>query len=356
VSPAGPADTGGPGAAAAAAGPADGGPTDGGRESACSKCGAAIGADGYCEQCGRRRADERDHVEVELAGVSGVSDKGLRHHRNEDAMALTVVPAGAAAAAPTVVAVVCDGVSSSPHPEEASAAAAETGASALADALGAGEEPEAATLAAARRAAEAVAGLAPGAPGGSGAAAGRAARGGHAPACTYVSAVVSADTVTVGWVGDSRAYWLGSGREGVQPSTRLTRDDSWATYMVSLGVMSEEEAANSSRAHTLTGWLGADAEAVEVHHASFTPGGPGVLLVCSDGLWNYLPDATDLAAAVPDAAARPLAAAQKLVRTALDAGGRDNVTVAVIPFPPTVNPPDPSPDLPPEPPPVRQVE
>ena len=30
----------------------------------------------------------RDHAEVDLGPAAGVSDRGLRHHRNEDAMAL----------------------------------------------------------------------------------------------------------------------------------------------------------------------------------------------------------------------------------------------------------------------------
>src|SRR5690349_9085932 len=55
---------------------------------------------------------------------------------------------------------------------------------------------------------------------------------------------------------------------------------------------------------------------------------PGILLLCSDGLWNYLPDADDLAriCAGHDAAT----AATALVDYALAAGGQDNITVAVL--------------------------
>src|SRR5258707_6663665 len=63
----------------------------------------------------------RDHDEVDLGPAAGVSDRGLRHHRNEDAMALA---AEQAPDGPAVVAVVCDGVSSSARPAEASYAAA----------------------------------------------------------------------------------------------------------------------------------------------------------------------------------------------------------------------------------------
>jgi PPM family protein phosphatase len=57
--------------------------------------------------------------------------------------------------------------------------------------------------------------------------------------------------------------------------------------------------------------------------------GPGCLLLCSDGLWNYLPDAADIARFCTGDAA---ATARALTEFALDAGGEDNITVAVIPI------------------------
>src|ERR1700761_9661959 len=82
----------------------------------------AISAEGYCESCGRKVPSGRDHVELNLELLAGVTDRGLRHPRNEDAMALatTETPAG-----PVAIAVVCDGVSSSPNPEDASLAGAQ---------------------------------------------------------------------------------------------------------------------------------------------------------------------------------------------------------------------------------------
>jgi serine/threonine protein phosphatase PrpC len=287
----------------------------------CTGCGAnAIGEDGYCEQCGLRQPDGTDHVEIEIAGVSaGVSDKGLRHSRNEDAMALAATGDG-------VAAVVCDGVSSSSRPEDASRIAADTGAAALAEARAAGEDPEDATRAAVHRAGGAVAGLVGGAE--------TTQPTGEPPSCTYVSALTHGRSVTVGWIGDSRAYWLPADGGG----DRLTDDDSWAGQMVTSGAMTEAEAERHPNAHVITGWLGADAPTLDPHVRTFTPDGAGVVLVCSDGLWNYLPEAAELAAAVPSAASEPLNAARSLTRLALDAGGRDNITVVVIPFPPSEHP------------------
>ncbi len=60
------------------------------------------------------------------------------------------------------------------------------------------------------------------------------------------------------------------------------------------------------RAHAITGWLGADAYELEPHTAAFKPDRPGVVVVCTDGLWNYAESADEMAEAVPaDAAARP---------------------------------------------------
>jgi serine/threonine protein phosphatase PrpC len=293
---------------------------------ACTACGAtAISADGYCDQCGLRQPAGSDHVEAETGTAAAVSDRGLRHSRNEDAMALADTAGGMAA-------VVCDGVSSSTRPEDASRVAADTGAATLAEQLAAGADPEAATRTAVRRAAEAVAALGTGGarPGPEGVAEPMT----DPPSCTYVSALTNAGSVTVGWVGDSRAYWLSAAGGGA----RLTDDDSWAGQMVTAGVLSAEEAQAHPNAHAITAWLGADAGEVEPHVTTFTPDGPGVVLVCSDGLWNYLPEAGELAAAVPAAASEPMTAARSLTRLALDAGGRDNITVVVIPLAPSVHP------------------
>lgn len=281
-----------------------------------------IGADGRCVRCGHA-GRERDHVERELAAIAAASDLGLRHHRNEDAFA--VAEAAAPDGTPALIAVVCDGVSSASRSDEASAAAAEAAGGALATALGDGAEPRRAMHDALLSAADAVNALSPP----------QAERDPHhnAPACTCVSAVITGDLLTVGWIGDSRAYWIPEDRAGEQPS-RLTEDDSWAARMVEAGLMSEEDAYADARAHAITGWLGADAVELDPHTASYQLEAPGVVVVCTDGLWNYAESAEQLAAVVPpDARERPLRCARALLEVALEGGGHDNVTVAVLPFP-----------------------
>src|SRR5207245_1689196 len=85
---------------------------------------------------------------------------------------------------------------------------------------------------------------------------------GTAPSCTYVSAMITADAVTVGWVGDSRAYWISTG--GETPSRALTIDDTVAAQLVAAG-MAEDDAARVFNAHALSAWIGADAGEVRPH-------------------------------------------------------------------------------------------
>ncbi|MET8711187.1 PP2C family serine/threonine-protein phosphatase [Streptomyces californicus] len=296
-------------------------------EKVCVACRSGrVDPDGYCENCGHAQPRERDHMEQELDTVAAVSDRGLRHHRNEDSFAVssTALPDGS----PAVVAIVCDGVSSASRPDEASAAAATAANEALLASLPRGTHPQQAMHEAIVAASEAVNALAQEPAGAMGH---DAHRHQNAPACTLVGAIVAGGLLIVGWVGDSRVYWVPEDR--TRPTARLTEDDSWAAQMVAAGLMNEAEAYADDRAHAITGWLGADAYELEPHTAAFKPDRPGLVVVCTDGLWNYAESGEEMAAAVPaDAQERPLHAAQVLVGHALDGGGHDNVTVALLPF------------------------
>ncbi|MFD9321059.1 PP2C family serine/threonine-protein phosphatase [Streptomyces sp. NPDC060053] len=292
----------------------------------CVACRAGrVDDDGYCENCGHAQPRERDHMELESGPMAAVSDRGLRHHRNEDAFGLAraALPDGS----PALVAIVCDGVSSATRPDDASLAASKAARESLLAALPQGTHPQQAMHEAIVAASYAVNALAD-----EPATAREHVPHQNAPACTLVGSIVTPGLLVVGWVGDSRAYWVPADRSS--PPARLTEDDSWAAQMVAAGLMSEAEAYADERAHAITGWLGADAYELEPHTASFKPDRPGVVVVCTDGLWNYAEAAEDMAEVVPpDATARPLHSARVLVGHALDGGGHDNVTVAVVPFP-----------------------
>jgi serine/threonine protein phosphatase PrpC len=135
--------------------------------------------------------------------------------------------------------------------------------------------------------------------------------------------------ITVGNVGDSRAYWL---PDPPAAARQLTVDDSVAQELMTAGAAADSELVQRG-AHTLTRWLGADSEPTPWADSSvqaITVVGPGSLLLCSDGLWNYLPDPADIARFCTGT--DPTAAARALTEFALKAGGHDNITVAVIPI------------------------
>ncbi|MGH8922828.1 MAG: PP2C family protein-serine/threonine phosphatase, partial [Actinomycetes bacterium] len=146
-----------------------------------------------------------------------------------------------------------------------------------------------------------------------------------APSTTIVAALVAPDRVVLASLGDSRAYLLvpssGAGR-------RLTVDDSLAERAIAQGVPAETAYA-SPQAHVITGWLGGDAEGDDADVTSLALEGSGVLIVCSDGLWNYFEPAEQLAAMAAEAGDAPIDIARHLVQAALDAGGSDNITVVV---------------------------
>jgi serine/threonine protein phosphatase PrpC len=263
----------------------------------------------------------RDHQEVDLGLLAGVTDRGLRHHRNEDAMELAVAQTGDG---PVIVAVVCDGVSTSVRPDEASLAAAQAAEQVLTSAAGSGADLVEASTRAVQSAGKAVAQL--------------AEPGASVPSATFVSAVLTSQAATLCWLGDSRAYWLAAAQDSA--AAQLTTDDSLAQEMVNAGLLHESEALTSPHAHVVTRWVGADPAEAPPHVATFEPPGPGVLLLCSDGLWNYQPEAADLASlALPKALTDPLGAAKELVQFAIEAGGRDNITVVLAPFPPAQDAP-----------------
>lgn len=264
------------------------------------------------------RATAPDRDEAQLGGVALVTDRGLLHHRNEDAAAAgTVVSRGQ----PALAVAVCDGVSSSDDPQRASAAASRAGADAMLAALGNDRAARWAMRSGLAEAARAAAAL------------GANGSVSMAPSCTYTAAIVvpAADgttDITVGNVGDSRVYWC---PESDESGRQLTVDDSLAQELITAGVPADSAAVQRG-AHTLTRWLGADNDEQPWSDSSVytvTAAGPGSVVLCSDGLWNYLPEVADLEPFFPSTDAA--ATARALAEYALAAGGQDNITVVVIP-------------------------
>jgi serine/threonine protein phosphatase PrpC len=125
-------------------------------------------------------------------------------------------------------------------------------------------------------------------------------------------------------VGDSRVYgWDGSAL------AQLTVDHSAVQQLVDLGLITRAQAAVHHERNLITRAVGADGD-VNADAWLLPVDGRQLFLACSDGLIKELGD-DSIAAIVGEHAGRDVESlAQRLVATAVDAGGSDNVTVVVI--------------------------
>jgi PPM family protein phosphatase len=137
---------------------------------------------------------------------------------------------------------------------------------------------------------------------------------------TITAAIVNAESeeVSIGHVGDSRAYRLRGGR-----LERLTRDHSLVEEMRRKGQLTDAQAEDHPQRSIITRALGPEPE-VEVD-VQTVPASPGdVFLICSDGLTTMLGE-EEIARLLGGATSMD-AAVRTLIDEANRAGGRDNIT------------------------------
>jgi protein phosphatase len=139
---------------------------------------------------------------------------------------------------------------------------------------------------------------------------------------TLSAVVIRGDQAYIGQVGDSRVYLA----RRHTPAVQLTDDHSLVAEQVREGFLSEEEARHHSLKNLITRAVGskptvdADLFSLRLRHQD-------TLLICSDGLSGVLEDA-DIDSAMRHQSLQ--ASARSLVGQALDGGGPDNITVALV--------------------------
>ena len=141
-------------------------------------------------------------------------------------------------------------------------------------------------------------------------------------ASTIVLCALRFDSAVISHVGDSRCYLMRNGN-----LASLTHDHTFVDEQVRGGTLSREEAATSPHRHILTRALGSEMfVAADTITVNILPG--DVLLLCSDGLHGYVPDAAIqwMLTSKPDLNE----AAAALVAAADQAGGHDNVSVQLV--------------------------
>ncbi len=139
---------------------------------------------------------------------------------------------------------------------------------------------------------------------------------------TLTAAYLDDDShLAIAHVGDSRAYLYRDGE-----LTRLTQDHSLVGELVRRGKLTEEQAEEHPQRSIITRALGPD-PSVEIDTWSYPVRDGDVLLLCSDGLTSMVTE--EKIAEVLDAEGALQEAADRLIREANAAGGRDNITVVL---------------------------
>ncbi len=139
---------------------------------------------------------------------------------------------------------------------------------------------------------------------------------------TLTAALIAGDAAFVANVGDSRTYLLRDNR-----LTQITRDHSLVARLAEAGIIRPEEIRTHPRRNEIYRSLGHHAQ-VEVDLFPLTLQRGDRLILCSDGLWEMVPD--DKIRQVVQKARTPQQACDALIEAANQAGGEDNITVIVV--------------------------
>lgn len=142
---------------------------------------------------------------------------------------------------------------------------------------------------------------------------------------TVVAAKLNGLYYEIAWVGDSRAYlWNGTLHQ-------LTTDHSYVQLLLNAGLITENEMACHPSRNIISQALGAggaDKLNVKVDIVSGELGDSDTLLLCSDGLSGEVTD--DGIGAILSETTEAQTRVDRLIAAALQAGGKDNVTVIVL--------------------------
>ena len=140
---------------------------------------------------------------------------------------------------------------------------------------------------------------------------------------TITMAVVLGGRAVIANVGDSRTYLLREGR-----IRQVTQDHSLVAVLVASGQILPDEVFTHPQRNLIFRSLGQrDEVQVDTFIELLSPG--DFLLLCSDGLWEMLPDESRMLDLVYGAKS-PQQAARLLIDAANLAGGDDNIGVVVV--------------------------
>lgn len=150
---------------------------------------------------------------------------------------------------------------------------------------------------------------------------------------TLVAVQSSGNQYQIAWVGDSRAYLWSSTATGNQLE-QLTTDHSYVQMLYQSGAISADQMASHPERNVITQCLGSlEMANVTVDSLDREWNKDDWLLLCSDGLTDgvndqHICDILSASNSIPSAV-------EALMQAALDAGGKDNISILIVSRPPT---------------------
>lgn len=139
---------------------------------------------------------------------------------------------------------------------------------------------------------------------------------------TAVVTVCLGSKCVVAHVGDSRCYHVTD-----NTITQITKDHSLVQEMIDAGLITPEEAENHPRKNIITRALGGTYDDVEVDFNDLELSDGDMLVLCTDGLTNHVPDSIILENISGDDIHN---FADRLISIANENGGRDNITAVIM--------------------------
>ena len=140
---------------------------------------------------------------------------------------------------------------------------------------------------------------------------------------TIVVAMLHGSQAYISHAGDARAYHLRGGT-----ISQLTKDDSWSAALADEGLLHQDKVQDHIYSHIVTKAVG-QGSALEPSFSKLILAPGDWLLLCSDGLWNMVPD-EQILKIIHNSNDDPQLAVEELVGAANKAGGKDNISIAAI--------------------------
>ena len=144
---------------------------------------------------------------------------------------------------------------------------------------------------------------------------------------TIVAAWIQDGLANITWCGDSRAYLFSP----VSGLSLVSKDHSYVQELVDSGKLLPEYAFDHPDSNIITRSLGSPNKTAEPDFIQLKLQEGETLLLCTDGLNSMLHD-EEIEMILQNTSADPAICLNALIQGALEAGGHDNVTIALFQF------------------------